>query len=193
MRPRTICLNRQTNNSDTDFVPKDKDAILVNGRQSDKADVMILKTVTLQEANSLLPIVREHFFRIQMLLTHLQKLQKDSISFDRLKLVIDGKSSQIKLLVKKLPKSKRRPNAKEIREIEELIEKEANELVRFGAVIKGFFPLHIDFLSSRNGQPIFLCWHGSESEIHHWHHIDDGLWFRHTVLGNSFFGQPMVH
>src|SRR5205814_10663525 len=93
------------------FVLKEKDAILASGRQSYKADLMILKTVTLQEANSLLPIVREHFFRIQVLLTHLQHLRQDFFNHRPLRLDFDKKSSLIKLIVKKMTKSRRRPTA----------------------------------------------------------------------------------
>lgn len=154
---------------------------------------MILKTVTLQEANGLLPLVREHFFRIHVMLAHLQhvrsKLQKKTPK----RFVFDKKSETIAVIKKKSRNRRYRATVKEIHEIEALIEQEINELMRLGAVIKGLVPPHIDFLSMKNQEPIFLCWHGGESEIEHWHHLDDGSPYRHVIAKRSRFGPHVVH
>jgi len=154
---------------------------------------MILKTVTLQEANGLLPLVREHFFRIHVLLAHLQHVRGKIKHKPQKRFVLDEKSDAIYITKKKQQSKKHRGFAREIKEIEELIEGEINDLMRLGAVIKGLVPPHIDFLSIRNQEVIFLCWHGGESEIKHWHHLDDGSPLRQTIAQKNHFGPHLVH
>jgi hypothetical protein len=154
---------------------------------------MILKTVTLQEANGLLPLVREHFFRIHVLLSHLQHLRGKLENSQPKRLVFDKKNELILLVKKKNYNKKIKVNIKKIKEIELLIEKEINELMKLGAVIKGLVPPHIDFLSIKNNEPIFLCWHGGEAEIEHWHYLDDGSPIRLLIAQKSCFGPHMVH
>lgn len=158
-----------------------------------KQKSMILKTVTLQEANGLLPLVREHFFRINVLLTHLHHLKSLEQSKHHKRLVFDEKNENIAIIKKKFKTKKLRARAKDLREIEELIEKEINDLMKLGAVIKGIVPPHIDFLSIRNQEVILLCWHGGEGEITHWHHLDDGSPLRHLIEQRSRFGPYLVH
>lgn len=154
---------------------------------------MILKTVTLQEANGLLPLVREHFFRIHVLLAHLQHLRSKFKPKSPKRFVVDVNCENITIIKKKSRSKKQRLNTREIREIEDLIEKEINDLMRLGAVIKGLVPPHIDFLSMRNQEVILLCWHGGESEIKHWHHLDDGSPLRQMIAQKSRFGPHLVH
>ncbi|HXW53279.1 MAG TPA: DUF2203 domain-containing protein [Myxococcota bacterium] len=154
---------------------------------------MILKTVTLQEANGLLPLVREHFFRIHVMLAHLQHLRSRLPNISPKRFVFDDKNEMIVVIRKKGRSKKFKATSREIREIERLIEKEINDLMRLGAVIKGLVPPHIDFLSIKNQEPIFLCWHGGESEIKHWHQLDDGSPFRHIIAKGSRFGPHVVH
>lgn len=146
----------------------------------------MIKTLTLQEANGLLPLVREHFFRIHVMLAHLKHLRA-GIKPERM--VIDLSSEDI-LLKKRRKRSTK--NSKMAKELEGFIEKEVNDLTRLGVVIKSLLPSHIDFLSLKNNELIFLCWHGGESEICHWHHVDDGSPFRHTIEQKSGF-KPLVH
>lgn len=149
----------------------------------------MIKTVTLQEANGLLPLVREHFFRIHVMLAHLQHLRT---GLDKVRLVIDKKSSDIVLIQKKRMAKKTNKLKKERKELEGFIEKEVNELMKLGVVIKGLLPPHIDFLSIKNNELIFLCWHGGEGEITHWHHFDENSPVRHPIEQDSF-GPHRVH
>lgn len=148
----------------------------------------MIRTVTLQEANGLLPLVREHFFRIHVMLAHLQHLRKGFGHSSRLR--IDMSRENISLIKKK---RRKKIDLKQVNELEELIEKEVNELMKLGVVIKGILPPHIDFLSVKNNELIFLCWHGGESEISHWHYLDDGSQVRHMIEQKSGFGPHMVH
>jgi hypothetical protein len=154
---------------------------------------MILKTVTLQEANGLLPLVREHFFRIHVMLAHLQHLRGQLDKKPQKQFVFAKDNENILVVRKKSQSKKYNAKIREIKEIENLIEKEINDLMRLGAVIKGLFPPHIDFLSIRHNEPIFLCWHGGEQEIKHWHHLDDGSPIRQIIVKKNRFGPHMVH
>ena len=152
---------------------------------------MILKTVTLQEANGLLPLVREHFCRIHVLLAHLQQLRAQLSKKISQRYRVDPRSETI--VIKKKRSRHYKSCSKEIHEVEELIEREISDVMRLGAVIKGLVPPHIDFFSIRNNEPIFLCWHGGDSEIIHWHQLDDGSPLRHAIAKKQFFGPHVVH
>jgi hypothetical protein len=153
----------------------------------------MLKTVTLQEANGLLPLVREHFLRIHILLAHLHHLRSKSNPQHRAHFIFDQNTERIQV-IKKIPTNKKiRHILKKSAEVQTLIENEINELMRLGAVIKGLFPPHIDFLSLRNNEPIFLCWHQGESEITHWHQLDDGSPLRQIIVRKAYFGPHVVH
>lgn len=154
---------------------------------------MILKTVTLQEANGLLPLVREHFFRIHVLLAHLQHLKGTVKNKPGKRLVFDEKNEFITIIKKKIKAKKYRATTREIREIEEMVEKEINDVMRLGAVIKGLVPPHIDFLSIQNQEVVLLCWHGGDAEIKHWHHLDDGSPLRQLIAQKNRFGPHLVH
>lgn len=152
---------------------------------------MILKTVTLQEANGLLPLVREHFCRIHVLLAHLQQLRARLEKKMSQRYRIDP--SREAIVIKRRRGRNVKASVKEIRSVEELIEREISDVMRLGAVIKGLVPPHIDFLSIRNNEPIFLCWHGGDAEISHWHQLDDGSPLRHVIAKKQFFGPHVVH
>lgn len=151
----------------------------------------MLKTVTLQEANGLLPLVREHFWRLHILLAHLHHLRNQAHRKRTRRLVFDHRCSNIKI-IERAVKKKIRLNLGEIREVEMLVESEITHLMRLGAVVKGLIPAHIDFLSMKNNEPIFLCWHGNEKEIDHWHQLDDGSPMRH-IIAKDGFGPHVVH
>lgn len=149
----------------------------------------MLKTVTLQEANGLLPLIREHFLRIHVLLSQLQQARDLSAKKSK-HYVLDKDSHFIKLI----KKTQRRSNTSSRRalDLEKNIEQEVAELSKFGVAIKGLMPPHIDFLSHKNNEPIFLCWHG-ERHIEHWHYLDDGPPFRHVIKHHGRFGPTVEH
>jgi hypothetical protein len=154
---------------------------------------MIIKNVTLQEANGLLPLVREHFFRIHIMLAELQQYRAKLTRKARKRYVIDKNSEAIVIVKKKGRGKKYKAEAKAARELEAKIEEAVNDLMKLGVVIKTLVPPHIDFLSVRNNEPIFLCWHGGEREIEHWHYLDDGPPFRQVIAHKARFGPHMVH
>ena len=154
---------------------------------------MILKTVTLQEANGLLPLVKEHFFRINIMITHLQELRDSLRKKPRKRFVFDNASENI-LIIKKRRRSKKiRAKSKEIRRLEDHIKKELNDLIKIGAIIRNLAPPHIDFLSQRNHEHICLCWHGGENEVNHWHQLENDSICRQNIEEKCGFGPNMVH
>ncbi len=150
---------------------------------------MILKTVTLQEANGLLPLVREHFLTIHVLLS---KMHQDSHqTVDTMRTIFD-KKCQVLQLVKVSDYPKKNLSKKEKKQIHRLIEKEISAIFRLGAIVRALFPPHIDFPSIENGHLVFLCWHGSDEEILHWHYPDENVAIRQSIMPDRL-GPNMVH
>jgi len=52
-----------------------------------------------------------------------------------------------------------------------------------GCVVKDIDLGLIDFPSSRDGEPIYLCWKAGESTVAHWHGPDEGFRSR-KMLGD---------
>jgi len=48
------------------------------------------------------------------------------------------------------------------------------ELSQIGCVFKGPQGL-VDFYSTREGRPVFLCWRYGEEDIRYWHELEDGF------------------
>lgn len=53
--------------------------------------------------------------------------------------------------------------------------KELEELEKLGCVVKSMDPVLVDFLVSRDGKDVFLCWKEGEEKLEFWHDIDDGF------------------
>lgn len=154
---------------------------------------MILKTVTLQEANLLLPIVREHFMRINLLTANVHHLRNLLQESQFKPFIFHPNNIDIKVIKNKRITRKTRSLIKQLKEMEALVEYELLEMMRFGAIIKGIVPPHIDFLSIQNQQIVFLCWHGGESLVEHWHHLDDESAFRHRLTLKDLSCLHLVH
>jgi hypothetical protein len=63
------------------------------------------------------------------------------------------------------------------------------ELERIGCVLKGFDDGLVDFRSSLNGRDVWLCWKLGESEVAHWHELDQGYQGRRP-LAPKLAGDP---
>lgn len=155
---------------------------------------MILKTVTLQEANGLLPLVKERFLRVSILLSLLYRKQRILNKNHGRKLLIDKDASLITIIHKKPSRKKRRKTKAEIKGIERTLGKEFITLFELGAVVRSIFPPHIDFLSTRNYELVYLCWHGGDDEICHWHYVEENHPMRKSIpIDNDLFGRQVVH
>lgn len=150
---------------------------------------MILRTVTLQEANGLLPLVRERFIRIHELLNDLH--QNLDPKLDSYRTGLDKKNELIQL-VKVFDHQKKAHIKKKIDQRHKLIEKEIQQIWRCGAIVRALFPPHIDFPSIENGSLVFLCWHGGDEEILHWHYPDENVAIRQSILPDRI-GPDRVH
>jgi hypothetical protein len=153
---------------------------------------MILKTVNLQEANGLLALVKERLQKIKMLLIRLDELRnKSAFSFSE-KIAFD-KSNEVLMLAPVLSAQKDAEKAlKKMNTLEHEIARETEKLLSYGAIVKDLFPSHVDFISMRNYQPIFLCWTAGEAKISHWHLMDDSMPLRQPFAQTHKCGQ-VVH
>lgn len=57
----------------------------------------------------------------------------------------------------------------------ETINRYIAELHQIGCIFKGFEEGLVDFYSTIDGKPVFLCWKYDEPEISFWHEIEAGL------------------
>ena len=64
-----------------------------------------------------------------------------------------------------------------------------SELENVGCTFKGLDDGLVDFLSSRDGRDIFLCWKLGESEITHWHELDAGFAGRQILTPEFVSGE----
>lgn len=153
---------------------------------------MMLKTVTLQEANGLLSLVRERFSHIHLLIDRLHDLQSQPSRRPHKSLVFDVKDELIHLIMRKDRNKKRAARTKKMALIEKLIAEEIHNLAKLGVVVRSLFPPHVDFLSFNKGRPLYFCWHGGEDDIKHWHLLDDQSPWRQIIL-DDHLGPTMVH
>jgi hypothetical protein len=55
------------------------------------------------------------------------------------------------------------------------IERGVKGITGLGVLIKDLNMGLVDFLGTRNGHDVFLCWHHGEEDIAYWHEINSGL------------------
>ena len=63
----------------------------------------------------------------------------------------------------------------EVDRIARLIGGYLSELEKVGCTFKGLDDGLVDFLSTRDGRDVFLCWKLGEPEITHWHEVEAGF------------------
>jgi hypothetical protein len=51
----------------------------------------------------------------------------------------------------------------------------------YGVLVKDVNAGLLDFPSEREGRVVFLCWRVGESEVDHWHELDEGFSGRHPL------------
>jgi len=157
-----------------------------------KQTIMMLKTVTLQEANGLLPLVRDCFRHLHLLIDRLHAMQSMPSRPAHKSVVFDPDHELIQVIIRKDTNKKRLSRTKKIILLEKLIAQEIHELVKLGVVVRSLFPPHVDFLSFNKGQPLYFCWHGDEDDIKHWHLLDDHSPWRQIIL-DDHVGPTLVH
>ncbi len=119
---------------------------------------------TLDEANALLPRLREI----------LTELQEKKPAFDRLqpelKEMARSAAGNGHLQSSEVQEKRRRAESLAKR-LEELV----TELHRIGCQLKGLDQGLIDFPAEREGREIYLCWRLGEDAIGYWHGQDTGF------------------
>lgn len=144
---------------------------------------MIFRSITLQEANLFLPLLKEHFSKIHVLVAEGQALHEKILNTAPQTDVSGG--VQVDEDISRL-KTK-------LEHIEYQIRNEMLELQQYGAIVKSIFPARVDFRSERHKQPVYLCWQTGDSHIAHWHPIDEGFQTRRFIQKPQEFGPTVVH
>ncbi len=117
------------------------------------------KYFTVDEANKTLPLVRR--IVTDIVSTHGAMLER---------------LNELRAQEAESPASagRRRGLESEIEELAETLDRFISELAEIGALFKGFEEGLVDFYSTLDGRPIFLCWKLGEGSIEWWHELDAG-------------------
>ncbi|GAA3402670.1 DUF2203 domain-containing protein [Paenibacillus hodogayensis] len=133
------------------------------------------KWFTLEEANAILPIIRQEINQLQSIKREFEK------SFMRLR--------QVKEHTGKIREGQ--PDLYFTLESElEFMQIEARTLVQSihmkGAQLKDLDMGLVDFPSLRDGEEVLLCWRLGEEKIAHWHGLNDGYLGRKLIEENGW-------
>lgn len=60
--------------------------------------------------------------------------------------------------------------------------KELEEIEKLGCIVKSIDPALVDFLVSRDGKDVFLCWKEGEEKLEFWHDIESGYEDRKPIF-----------
>jgi hypothetical protein len=138
-----------------------------------------IRFFTVDEANRALPLVRrimadivEENERLQELLPVLKEA--------RLRARRYGPDEQLDRL------------RREVAEISARLEGYLGELSHIGCLFKGPQGL-VDFYSTHEGRPVYLCWHYGEEEIRFWHELEDGFAGRRPLEPDMLTASPAAY
>jgi len=152
---------------------------------------MIFRPLTLEEANSVLSFVQNHFVKVHELIAEGQRLS-ELLSLSpkkRAQLSVDGAEGTApagnELNTRVL---KRR-----LKEIEVNVRDELFALQCLGANVKSVIPGRVTFLTERNHQPAYFSWQMGETQVRSWHWPDEGFHSRRAIDDVKSFGEPLVH
>lgn len=116
------------------------------------------RNFTVDEANKTLPLVRR--IVTDIVATHRSLVER----LDELRsLEPEGGAG-----------ARQRQLAEEFEELAETVNRFIGELDAIGALFKGFEEGLVDFHSTLDGRPVFLCWKLGEASIEWWHDLDAG-------------------
>lgn len=144
---------------------------------------MIFRSITLQEANVFLPILKEHLSRVTKLVMEGQAMHE--------KISSHGNQVDTAGGVQLAKKTKKEKEA--LKQIENLVRREMVEIQQYGALVKSIFPPRVDFRSERHGQPVCLSWQNGESEVSHWYPVEEGFAGRRWIEKPEEFGSTVIH
>ena len=119
---------------------------------------------TLEEANALLPRLRDIFLQIQESKAKHDQLEEQAEEY------AEHVSSNGHVVEKKLNET-RQELAKAAAEVNSLIER-VNDL---GCEVKDIDEGLVDFRTEREGRDVYLCWKLGEPDICWWHELETGF------------------
>jgi hypothetical protein len=154
---------------------------------------MMFRSITLQEANVFLPLIKDHFVKIHTLVAEGQMLQESMPKSNSATQETAQGTMQEVCDIPQKPKSTSRQKLKRLKEIESEIRDEVLEMHCYGAIVKSVFPARIDFLSELHRQPIYLCWQSGDKAVSHWHSVDESFTSRKPIQHPQSFGPLVVH
>lgn len=140
---------------------------------------MLFRSITLQEANLFLPLLKEHFSKIHGLVAKGQALHEKILN----QAPQMDTSGGVQISEEKA----------QLEEIEYKIREQMLELQQYGAIVKSVFPARVDFRSERHKQPVYLCWQAGDAHVSHWHPVDEGFMTRRMIQKPDEFGVTVVH
>ena len=126
---------------------------------------MKARTYTVEEANQILPQVREHVERVVALSDELPDLQ-DRQRIAHYRAQREGAGRAESDAVKRV--------GEELRKAESRFLGALRTLEQLGIELKDPREGLIDFLSYRDGELVELCWKLGEERVSHWHPIGEG-------------------
>ena len=125
------------------------------------------KTLTVAEANALLPQVRQ-------LIEKLQGVQRSIVQAnERLQALSLNISAGNGYPIQSL-KAEAKELTQRQRKLVEAFEVALRQLEETGCLLKDLTIGLIDFYTLRDGELVFLCWKQGEEKIRFWHTLDDG-------------------
>ena len=128
----------------------------------------------LHEVNAVLPDLERRFARMDDLKERMRVLHLRINALELIwgRAVHDQDNPDHKELLDHLERMK---------EVQEEFEGETREIGELGGQVKGVDPGLVDFYGVRDGHLILWCWRRGETEIGHWHHVDEGFAQREPV------------
>ena len=121
---------------------------------------------TLQEANALVPRVRELFESIHSRMERLGELQQQLEEFRTRKRQGEHAGGEAKLVTETLGTAGKLSD-----EIRDLV----GEVQSIGCEVKDLGQGLVDFRARRDDRVVYLCWKLGEDEIRFWHELDTGF------------------
>ena len=70
---------------------------------------------------------------------------------------------------------------REMEKVQGFFKRCADEIAELGGQVKGLDPPLVDFYGVQEGHLVFWCWTRGETQVDHWHHIDEGFSERQSL------------
>jgi hypothetical protein len=138
---------------------------------------MIRKAFTVDEANSLIPVLEEVFKSIE---AHKAKIRANAEKLEVLSLLWGSKADEKSSPDYEAYLGHKRSVENDVSEIERIIQDEIiSRGIRFpmGGIEEGL----VDFPTTYQGRWVFLCWRNGEPEMLYWHEPDAGFRGRQQI------------